>query len=352
MAPWVPVLKVNIILPLHGTCGVKVLTETDRKTIRLLLDENENGRCFVAFSKNAEWFSDSCISLPWTLTICGRSSTPLEGTDLKVSEKIIMINFIYTVLITTTLPFLLSPATWSKSKTSLSVEEFICKYYLTQQVDASFCFTSHDVSEQQWLLYCLHFSHSGTALLFQHMCLCLCLYVQCSTATFRIVLSCFWFVLSCLFCFVFPDVAERLWKIVNAHSGSLEEWKQNPPPRCWWQGLMWMGNGRCGKRFPSDCDGLTVVIVTMHLLWFSFSHSIGKIDNFVIKDYLNEAIHWVCLWHSDCFGWITVNLFGEPPVSERCISVTEYLNMIRNKLRNLSTLLRKTCQENQRSNSA
>lgn len=25
-------------------------------------------------------------------------------------------------------------------------------------------------------------------------------------------------------------------------------------------------NGRCGKRFPSDCHGLTLVIVMMHLL--------------------------------------------------------------------------------------
>lgn len=39
-------------------------------------------------------------------------------------------------------------------------------------------------------------------------------------------------------------------------------------PYCRWQGLMWIGSGRCGKRFPSDCDGLTVVIVMMHLLWF------------------------------------------------------------------------------------
>lgn len=49
---------------------------------------------------------------------------------------------------------------------------------------------------------------------------------------------------------------------------------------------------RKGKRLPSDCDGLTVAIVMMHLLCFSFSHYIGRFDeHFVIKDDPNEAFH-------------------------------------------------------------
>lgn len=52
------------------------------------------------------------------------------------------------------------------------------------------------------------------------------------------------------------------------------------------------------KRFPSDCDGLTVVIVIIAFaLIFLFPTTLEKNDkHFVIKDYLNEAIHCVCLF--------------------------------------------------------
>lgn len=111
-----------------------------------------------------------------------------------------------------------------------------------------------------------------------HLCLCLFVHAafwQRHFESFFPVLVCFE-LFHFLFCFVLFFFSWCCRRIVNAQSGSrvwhgscLKVWKKNKP-FCWRRALMWIGNGRCGKRFPSDWDGLTVVIVMMHLLWFFF----------------------------------------------------------------------------------
>lgn len=146
------------------------------------------------------------------------------------------------------------------------------------------------INYQQWLqLWVLSFRHRVTVISCAIQ-VCACVY---TCSIWKRYCGLF-FSFSVVFVFVFICLLIFWWcrrKIVNAQNenlvwhGSCLKSAKNKSPNCWWK--VW--------KEIFLCDGLTVVIVMMHLLSFSFSHYVEEIEKHSNKDYLNDMLHVICL---------------------------------------------------------
>jgi len=188
----------------------------------------------------------------------GRSLPWLEGTDRKVSETLSLVHF----FCYWQLPDAFSSGQRMQWNTiCLSMKSFAANTIWPLQV-----YSWHAVFVFNFLLtvtVCLHFSHRDTCTvilcdILVSACVCTCSFEKQYVGLFFSRLVCFELF---LFYLMLENDCERTEQESEVWHGSCSylKWIKGvkiKPPYCWWQGLMWIGSGRCWKRFPSDCDGL------------------------------------------------------------------------------------------------